>query len=85
MQCNYCTSAIHCERHSLRNVEHSTLKQMQTSFHYIFCSQRRYNVNFASFECAQLILQFDIINSLSYAEVHELQQLHNRIASKKSI
>ena len=57
---------------------------MQTSFHYILCSQRRYNVNFASFECAQLVLQFDTIMSLSYAEMHELQQLHDRITSKIS-
>ena len=58
------------------------LKQMQILFHYIFCFQRRYNVNFASFECVQLILQFDIIISLSYAKMHELQQLHDRITSK---
>ena len=40
---------------------------MKISSHYIFCSQRRYNVNFASFECAQLTLQFDVITLLSYA------------------
>ena len=37
---------------------------MKISFHYFFCFQRRYNVNFASFECAQLTLQFDITMSL---------------------
>ena len=35
MQCNYCTSAIHCERHSLRDVEHSSLKTTEINVNFI--------------------------------------------------
>ena len=31
MQCSYCTNAIHCERHSLRNVELSSSKAVETA------------------------------------------------------
>ena len=161
MQCSYCTNAIHCERHSLRDVEHSTrwnrcklhlqiilsilhrfrifmqlwnalielynnvsfrhynmcgncvasnaaiartqyrasdirfemssiqareqlkqLRQMQISLHNIICTWHRYNVIFASLKCVRLNLQFDVITSLSYVEMLDVQQLHNRITSK---
>ena len=34
MQCSYCTNAIHCERHSLRDVEHSSLKTIETNVNF---------------------------------------------------
>ena len=69
MQYSYCTNAIMSERHSLRNVEHSNrnqLKQMQTSFHNIFCIWHRYNVLFASLKCARLALKLCRFISISY-------------------
>ena len=78
-----CTNAIQCERHSFRNIFMRT-KQLKISSRDIFCFQRRCNVIFASLKCVKLILQFYIITSLLYIEMHELQQLHNRITSKIS-
>ena len=35
MQCNYCTSAIMSERHSFRDVEHSSLRTIETDVNFI--------------------------------------------------
>ena len=95
MRCCNCVACSLHERNIIRAIFASKCRafksennwNMKISFHNIFCIWHRYNVIFASLECAELILQFDVFTSLSYVKVLNVQQLlkfHDRITSKKS-
>ena len=62
----------------------TTKRRHQIFNNDIFYFQRRYNSNFTSLKCVYLILQYHQIIIISYVIKHWLQQLHDRITSKKS-
>ena len=57
-QCSYCTSAIHCEWHSLRNVEHSILRAAETDANFISL----YILFQTSIQCKFCIIRMRLIN-----------------------
>ena len=95
MRCCNCVACSLHERNIIRTIFASKCRafkfennwSMKISFHNIFCIWHRYNVICASLKCVELILQFNVITSLLYVKIFNVQQLlkfHNRITSKKS-